>query len=516
MQAVVSPGPNPLPAEVRLKFRPHRPEEFYCADAEFWYNDEMDIKRYTVKAQLLVRLLFEKALIMTFAKLRYRYDPVPSLYIPHFGKPHQEILPDLMNELDQTIISMKRTYNDSAFATAIDAIGSGYIAEKCLDLTHTFRAGKNWNSHGAAVGAAICDIAGTIASMSSGTLPKHFPQIAVRGVPLGGQRHGSHNTHYVEYMTAQIENRAYSAHKENFLKHYRFRKEKHDETVRAIFDQKLPAIHYPSPRPVRAHTVDFAATYLGSHVLDGECKVSCPNRGAFASILVLHSLQQLTYRDTALALLTTSTTFSLYASELNESNGRVKTKFRTFPWYVLAHPESTAEDEFLGEIPEPRGVSYLQATDGGNFDSRHVSPVPEGSAVRSLWEEIRSGPRKFIFALFELIDVLVMKFEDIDKVNMTHNRDISYEMGFMEPSFWTTGDTMIATRRLPEQEKFKYCSRTMDDPRVLMTDAAIRATLYENYKYILESHGDELSEGLRTALQEAMALHAPPERSEER
>ena len=387
MQAVVSPGPNPLPAEVRLKYHPNDGDSFYGMDQELWLCDRIDKKVYTNRVQMNVRRLLEEAVILTFGMFHYEYEATPGLYIPTFGKPHQEVLPDIIHEVDERIRLIKSKEPDETFYSVVTAIGSGAIAEMCLDLTHTFRAGKNWNSHGAAVGAAVCDMAGLLSTLQNGTLPPNYRQTSLRGVPLGGQRHGSHNTQYVEYMTSQYESKGFMSRAENFLSHGHFRRNHHDAVVRRIFSEKMAVCDYPIPRPVRGHTVDFAATYMGTHVLDGECKAACTDVGPYSAVLVLHSLQQLTYRDTALAMLTTSRTFTLYSSTINTHNGRINTTYMKFPWYILDHPKCIDDDEFISEIPRPVGFLVRQ-----NAGVAHANVDAVGSKVCAKWDKMMSGP----------------------------------------------------------------------------------------------------------------------------
>ena len=45
-----------------------------------------------------------------------------------------------------------------------------------------------------------------------------------KGVPLGGQKHGWHDTHYVEYMTSQIEHSQITGSRRSYLDHTNFHK----------------------------------------------------------------------------------------------------------------------------------------------------------------------------------------------------------------------------------------------------------------------------------------------------
>lgn len=500
MQAVVSPGVNPLPAEVRLKYHPTDSDSFYGMQQSMWLYEPADLKVYKNSVQAKVRGLFEEIAIMTFSAFEYVHEPTPNLYIPSFRKPHEEMLVDIITAVDTKVRQMLQTENDPAFAAAIKNIRTGKIAQLCLDLTHTFRAGKNWNSHGATVGAATCSIAAILATLKNGSVSPNYEQLGLRGVPLGGARHGSHNTHYVEFMTSQLERKSFLGVAENYLTHGNFRREGHDVKVRQIFDQKLPGIDYPQPRPVRGHTVDFATTYFGTHVLDGECKDAATDAGPAAAILVLHSLQQLSYSDIALALLTTSSTFTLYSSTLNSANGRINTTYTKFSWYVLNHPKVVANDEFAGDT-QPAGY-YVS-----NGDKQvHVNV---GADTKTRWDSMYSGPQQFLLVVFQCIDVLVEKFEGIDLQTLQQTRAASYAKGFKEPTFWSTREGLIKSKRIPAQNKYKYCSQTMDAAGVGLTDDVIQAQLFESYQFMLDSYKDIISEEVAEALHTGMMLHAP-------
>ena len=111
--------------------------------------------------------------------------------------------------------------------------------------------------------------------------------------------------------------------------------------------------------------------------------------------------------------------------------------------------------------------------------------------------------------LFDFIDVLVTKFEEIILPELKQYRDESYKKGFREPTFWSTKEPMLHSRRVPDQNKYKYSSKTMDDKTVSLNDAAIQQSLYENYRFVIDNHQDEISDEVLATLKEAMELHAP-------
>ena len=293
----------------------------------------------------------------TFAKMHYKVE-LSGRYMPSFSK-HSEIIIDKVIEIVEDCfeklctereMGVPVTRNDRFTNLVRDQITTGYIAELCLDLTHTFRANKNWNWHGASVGASIGTIASLLCVSREVKLPHNFHQKMPKGVVLTGSKHGHHDVHYVEYMMAEIEKDDFLCTSANYLDHTLFLKENHAEKVMAIMDathdvkvkeegrEDIPQPHvkifkHPTPRPTRAHTVDFAVTWRGVHLLDGECKDKATE--ADEHVLVLHSLEQLAYKDEAVALLTTSRGMTMYESMKDKDTKHIKMKYNRLPSYSL-------------------------------------------------------------------------------------------------------------------------------------------------------------------------------------
>ena len=144
------------------------------------------------------------------------------------------------------------------------------------------------------------------------SLPVNFIQTLPKGVPLGGQKHGWHDMHYVEYMMSQIEHSQITGSRRSYLDHTNFCKNRHNIKVKEIFNRKIANTKYPFPRPVQGNTVDFAITYRGAHLLDGECK-SSENEGH--EVLVFYLTQQLAWKKTALSFLLSPRSMSLFKIE---------------------------------------------------------------------------------------------------------------------------------------------------------------------------------------------------------
>ena len=89
-------------------------------------------------------------------------------------------------------------------------ITMGNLAKLLLQCTDTFCAKKNWNSHGASVGSAICQLASIMSQMQSASvneLDQNFNVLIPQENVQTGSKHGHHNVCYTEYMCSKLEPR---------------------------------------------------------------------------------------------------------------------------------------------------------------------------------------------------------------------------------------------------------------------------------------------------------------------
>ena len=113
------------------------------------------------------------------------------------------------------IMEIEKTDPDSAakkkdiaskFTNTCAQISCGYIARLLLNAICTFQVCKNWNSHGATLGASLCQMASMLSCLdkaSTGSLiDVDFNELTPKGNVQTGHRHGHHEVSYVEYMTS--------------------------------------------------------------------------------------------------------------------------------------------------------------------------------------------------------------------------------------------------------------------------------------------------------------------------
>ena len=229
-------------------------------------------------------------------------------------------------------------------------ITTGNIAKLLLQCTDTFRAKKNWNSHGASVGSAICQLASILSQMESASvneLDANFNVLIPQGNIQTGSKHGHHNVCYTEYMCSQLEPRV-MGNLEVYLNLDIFRRDNHAAKVRELFEETVPGYpHAPAPRPTKAHTFDFNCTYRGARLLDGECKASATK--AEIGYMVLHSTEQLVTQQVAMSMLTTSHQMAFYKTVKMKGSGHLKTTVCRMHTYELGHVKDLKSDTYKDE-----------------------------------------------------------------------------------------------------------------------------------------------------------------------
>lgn len=452
---------------------------------------------------------------------------VTDKYLPCFETHSEVMIEKVTGIVEQCLAEMctdvgkrKPITHDERFADVVrEKITTGYIAELCLDLTHTFRANKNWNWHGASVGASIGAISSLLCSLSSGKLPINFRQNIPKGVVLTGSKHGHHDVHYVEYMAAETEEDSVLGTSMSYLDHALFLKENHAEKVMAIMDKThdvpvteqgvptLPQPHskifkHPTPRPTRAHTVDFAVTWRGVHLLDGECKDTATE--ADANVLVLHSLEQLAYKDEAVALLTTSRNMTMYVSTKDYDTMRIRTVYYRLPNYYLG-PVTDIVNDIETNNEEIRCVPtfWVQNTLQGSGDESMEKKEIEYSEIDKIWKSLRSEQRKFIACIFKCIDSLCFRFAKVDLTAVEARRKEAFEGGFQEPRFLTTTQGSLKSRRvIQDRGQFWYNRENMGGPK------PDHASLICEIGAVMTAHADTMSPELKQAMERIFAQHS--------
>ena len=527
---MISPGPNPLPAVVRLKYSvsPDKPgnEEFYGMNIVEKFDDEQ-MRRHVYRdpVQLSLRIIMCRSLVKVFTKFNYEEDTNTKDYAARFPVHHEQMLPEFIaivndqftNFFSEMLIRADKMQKDgevhshralhselNMLRDAKKTITTGVLAKLFLKCTDTFRAKKNWNSHGGSVGASICHLASILSQMNNASindLDENFNVMIPQGNEQGGSKHGNHNVVYSEYMCSVVEQKVLG-NVEAYLNIDQFKQEKHGDLVKELFSETVPGYpDAPAPRPTRAHTFDFNCTYQGARLLDGECKASASN--AEIAFMVLHSQEQLITQDVAMSMLSTSHQIAFYKTI--KMKDRLKTTVCRTNTYELGHVKNKKNDSYSDEehIKKPPTCRFKA--------KREECGVPiiveehDGRMITA-WQSLRSEPRLFIRAVMDSIDILTEHFSSLDLNDVRRRRNISFAKGWKEPEYRTTTVRDLQTKRqITNPERFLYCRANMNPEWTTEFEEKFNDGIIEQYTKALSEPG--LSEESRVAYQQALNIH---------
>ena len=171
---------------------------------------------YKDLVQTTVRQILARSFIMFFKKFEYRQDPLMKLYGAEFPRHHEQMLLDCILIMEKecehyiTYITSTQRYGSDVqpLKKALSTITTGKLVNLIVDFMDTIRAKKNWNSHGATLGSAICQISSIISSLGKASeeeVRPDFNELIPHGVVHTGHKYG--NTHSVctEYMVSTHE-----------------------------------------------------------------------------------------------------------------------------------------------------------------------------------------------------------------------------------------------------------------------------------------------------------------------
>ena len=476
------------------------------------------------------RKVISRALIRTFNLFTYVLDPASGKYFPHFQKPVDSCKEDVIKILDCEVerfitaveddIELEKTKKDNRetvlqmqeslrrFNSACATISMGHLGRIILDTTHAFRANKNWNSHGAAAGAAVLDLGCILSSLKRANqglgLEINHNELIPKGEIQTGAKHGNHNISYVEYMCSSYEKNCEFGTEHMYLNHPDFRRKKHDLKVNTLMSEKVPGMDVPASRPTRAHTFDFNLNFCGARLIDGECKDKAFD--AEKGVLTLHSLDQLVYKECAHSLLTTNTCFTLIKCAKNRDTGRIETHQMEMPKYRLGgvssldpadDPDACHKDL---EYPPP----YLLCQNG--FAEKTM--YEDDAEIMRIWTGMRSEQRRYLRCIIATVDFVCGLVTDMPLSVIRQRRQIAYEGGWVEPFFVETSKSDLKSHRpIREPERFIYCRKNMESAEETALEEKMAKQMYDDYKKLLESDM-EMSPEFRSVVENAMKAMA--------
>ena len=456
-------------------------------DPKDWYTNEMPRKVYADSIQEGVRRILGRSLVRTFALFKYKKHSLVNVYCATFDAPHEAKIREVIDIVEYKFTQHEKTMNNIIknladqgknaeaewMTNCVDILvknfacmSSALLARQILDTTHSFHVNKNWNSHGSQVGAAMCQLGSILLSFEDASnqrlVSTYFSEVIPRGCLQTGAKHGNQDVTYVEYMCSAIEKQLVIGGKELYLNHIKFVKDNHAEKIRKIFDEKMANIDAPVPCPPWAHTCNFNCTYMGVHLIDGECKGdSKPDSKSAASVvLVLHSAEQLAYKQSALSILTTNESITFFDAFKDCDTKRIHVTFHELPKYNLEPVQDIEKDldKTLPELADP--PKYCILSKNGGF----INEYEEGlQYIVDTWKKMRLELKKMVLAILHAVDIIAEYLLSVDIEEAATKRKQSYDRGFIEPFFLTTSERDLKSKRpILSPEKFVYCTRMME------------------------------------------------------
>ena len=288
---------------------------------------------------------------------------------------------------------------------------------------------------------------------------------------------------------------------EVYLDHMKFRGKHHDTKFREIMSRELEHHKAPVPRPTRAHTFDFNLLYKGARLLDGECKGTVSEHKK--AILVFHSLDQLAFKDEALALLTTNNSFIFYSSWLVDRPNYMLTCFyelRKFKLRPVANIKVDLEKDAEHLQTPPH---FMIKGDGQEF-------VETDTNILKVWKSLRSKVRQFMCTIMHAVNILAEAVSGMGIEKISQWQKMAYKVGWVELNFHS-GDTSDLKNRckIRNQEDYMYSRKNMEGEEAAEYEQRTNQELYQGFKDILESDV-EMSSEIRAAIEFSVNHHKPP------
>ena len=435
MTCVVTPGVNPLPAEVCIKYNKAHPTEFFHLDNSDWqYSNFASPHYYHDPIQEAFWKVISRALIKTFNMFKYMLDEASGTYLPRLEKPVDGCIEDVIGFVKEEIekfveyveyeieeLKTKPGKNDTVaemtetlwiFHSCCAVVNIGCLGRMILDTTHTFRANKNWNSHGSIAGSNVCGLGSVLASLECANvcdLDISHMELIPKGEVQTGAKHGNHHVSYIEYMCSNFQQSIEFGLSSGYLNHDDFRRKNHGAKVTVLMDERLLGIVAPMLRPTWAHTLDFNLNFCGMHLIDGECKDTAGN--AQKAVLVLHSLNQLTYKDCAHSMITTNNLFTPVQASKNMSMNRIETHLMEMLKYRLGgvkslNPDDDPESQSPGlAFPPPYTLLEYRFTEKDMYK--------DDQETMKIWRGMRSQQKSYIKCIITTIDYICALVADM-------------------------------------------------------------------------------------------------------
>ena len=169
---------------------------------------------------------------------------------------------------------------------------------------------------------------------------------------------------------------------------------------------------------------------MSVQLIDGEVKAEYSPSAS--SLLVFHSAEQLTYKWSALSMLTTKNSITFYESHKDTDTGRIHITYCELPKYDLSPVQDLTVD---------LDKSLLDDGFVKEFEETHTNII-------ETWKVMRLEQKKMVLAILHAVDIIATYItSSADLEDAAAKRKEGYKRGFKEPFFLTTLEPDLKSRR---------------------------------------------------------------------
>ena len=81
-------------------------------------------------------------------------------------------------------------------------------------------------------------------------------------------------------------------------------------------------------------------------------------------------------------------------------------------------------------------------------DPPSLIDVPNASTILHTWNLLHEEQKAYINTMFAVIDILVAELEQINLSNIAARRQVAFDSGYKEPSYWDSFEGETKSRRV--------------------------------------------------------------------
>ena len=272
--------------------------------------------------------------------------------------------------------------------------------------------------------------------------------------------------HVFEYMYSNCQSSCEFGILNLYFNHGDFRRKKHADKVLQLMSEKVEGLEVLTPRPMRAHKLDFNLNFCGTRLIDGECKDKAGDTET--GVLVIHSMDQLAYKEVAHSMMTTNNSFTIVQTSKNMLTNRIETHFTEMPKFKFG------------------AVKTLYPQD--DPETKNEDLPDDDPGTMKVWNAMRSEQKSYLRYIITAIGHICGLVSAMPVKVIRQRYKSAYTAGWMEPCFVEKSSSFLKMHRpIPNQDQFIYCKNNMKMEEEAKIDANLARLMYEDYRNVFST-----------------------------